>query len=69
MKIKISQNDNVIRVYHSPKDVIVKPKLKKVILYEDGVVSETYDLIEKNLSWFDVDANNSSEILLNLKVK
>ncbi|MDH3696828.1 MAG: hypothetical protein OEQ15_05890 [Nitrosopumilus sp.] len=69
MKITISQNGSVIRVYHLPKDVIVKPKEKKVILYEDGVVCETYDLIERNLSWFEINENNSSEILLSLEVR
>jgi len=69
LKITISKNGNVIRVYHSPQDVIVKPKEKKVILYEDGVVCETYDLIERNLSWFEVNGTDSSEILLSLEVR
>ena len=68
MKITISKNDNVIRVYHSPQDVIVKPKEKKVMIYEDGVVSETYDLIERNLSWFEDNGTDCSEILLSLEV-
>lgn len=69
MKITISQNDNIIRVYHSPHDVIVKPKAMKVMLYENGVVFETYDLIEKNLSWLEDADTDCGEILLNLKVK
>jgi len=69
LKITISQNGNVIRVYHSPQDVIVKPKEKKVMLYDGGVVCETYDLIERNLSWFEDAGTDCSEILLTLKVK
>ena len=69
MKIKVIQDDNIIRVYHSPKEVVVKPIANKVELYSsNGNLIESYELKDKNLSWFvDHDLDNS-EIILTLKV-
>jgi len=70
LKIRVYQDGNIVRVYHSPQDVIVKPKAKTVELYDsDGVLTDRYDLVEKNLSWFEDDETDCSEILLDLKVK
>lgn len=69
LKIKILQNDNIIRIYHSPKDVVVKPKGKRVELYDsNGLLTDSYDLIDKNLSWLEDNETDCSEILLTLKV-
>lgn len=69
MKIKIFQDDNIIRVYHSPQDVIVKPIEKRVELYDsNGILTESYDLLGKDLSWFEDKETDCAEILLTLKV-
>ena len=69
MKIKVFQDDKIIRVYHLPQDVVVKPLEKKVKLYDsNGALTESYDLIDKNLSWFEDRETDSAEILLTLKV-
>ena len=59
----------MIRVYHAPQDVIVKPKAKKVEIHDvNGELLETYDLIDKKLSWLEDEAIDTAEIMLNLKV-
>ena len=70
MKIRIFHNDEIIRVYHSPQDVVVKPTAKKVEIYDtNGILVETYDLVEKKLSWLeDVDID-TAEIMLDLKIR
>jgi hypothetical protein len=47
----------------------VKSKEKKVILCEDDLVRETYDLIERTLTWFEVNGNDDSKILLSLEIR
>ena len=69
MKIRIFHNDEIIRVYHSPHEVIVRPKAKKIEIYDtNGLLTETYDLIERNLSWLEDNATDCVEIVLDLKV-
>ena len=69
MKIRIFHNDETIRVYHAPQDVVVKPKAKKVEIYDiNGTLLETFDLIEKKLSWLEDEDIDTSEIMLDLKV-
>jgi hypothetical protein len=59
----------MIRVYHAPQDVIVKPKAKKVEIHDvNGELIETYDLIDKKLSWLEDEDIDTAEIMLNLKV-
>jgi len=49
LKIRISDNNEMIRTYHSPHEVIVRPKAKKVEIYDvNGTRIETYELVEKN---------------------
>ena len=70
MKIRVFQNGNIIRVYHSPHNVIVKPKEKIVELYDgDGILTDSYHLVERILSWLEDSETDSSEILLDLTVK
>ena len=69
MKIRIFQNDEIIRVYHSPHEVIVRPKAKKIEIYDtNGLLTETYDLIERDLSWLEDNDTDCVEIVLDLKV-
>ena len=56
-------------MYHAPQDVVVKPKAKKVEIYDiNGTLLETFDLIEKKLSWLEDEDIDTSEIMLDLKV-
>ena len=34
LKIRIYQNDKIIRAYHSPHEVIVRPQAKKVEIFD-----------------------------------
>ena len=69
MKIRIFQNDEIIRVYHSPHEVIVRPKAKKIEIYDsNGLLTETYDLVERNLSWLEDTGTDCVEIVLDLKI-
>ena len=63
------QGGNIIRVYHSPQDVIVKPQAKLIEIHEsNGILTESFDLIDKNLSWFEDKETDCAEIVLTLKV-
>ena len=56
-------------MYHAPQDVVVKPKAKKVEIYDiNGTLLETFDLVEKKLSWLEDEDIDTSEIMLDLKV-
>jgi hypothetical protein len=56
-------------VYHAPQDVVVKPKAKKVEIYDiNGILLETFDLVEKKLSWLEDEDIDTAEIMLDLKV-
>lgn len=69
MKIRIFQNDEIIRVYHSPHEVIVRPKARKIEIYDsNGLLTETYDLVERNLSWLEDTDTDCVEIVLDLKI-
>ena len=70
MKIRIFQDDEIIRVYHSPRDVVVKPHAKKVELYDsNGILTESYNLVDKDLSWLEDVETDCAEIVLDLKIK
>ena len=69
LKIRISHNNETIRIYHSPHEVIVKPKIKKVEIHDvNGTLIETYELVEKKLSWLEDSETDIAEIMLDLKV-
>jgi len=69
LKIRIFQNDEVIRVYHSPREIVVKPKAKKIEIYDtQGSLIETHTLVERNLSWIEDKDIDTAEIILDLKV-
>lgn len=69
LKIRIFHNDKIIRVYHSPHEVIVKPKAKRVEIYgTNGILTEEYDLVGRDLSWLENEGVDCAEIILDLKV-
>ena len=69
MKIRVSHNNEIIRIYHSPHEVIVKPKAKKVEIHDtNGTLIEMYELVEKKLSWLEDNEIDSAEIMLDLIV-
>jgi len=69
LKIRISDNKETIRIYHSPHEVIVRPKAKKVEIHDvNGTLIETYGLVEKKLSWLEDNELDIAEIMLDLKV-
>jgi len=70
MKIIIQKEGQIIRIYHNPREVIVRPITKEVELFNsDGTSLEKYHLIKKDLSWLENKEENMSEILLQLDVK
>ena len=70
LNIQIIQNGKIIDVYHLPEEVIVKPKAKKIEIHDiNGLLTETYDLVEMNLSWLENTDIDCSEIVLDLHVK
>ena len=48
---------------------IVRPKAKKIEIYDsNGLLTETYELVERNLSWLEDNDTDCVEIVLDLKV-
>ena len=69
LKIRVYHNNETIRVYHSPPEVVVRPKAKKVEIYDNnGELIETYDLVKRNLSWLEDEDIDTAEIMLDLDV-
>jgi len=59
-----------IRVYHTPREVAIHPKSKKVdTLKSDGSLLETFDLIDKEVSWVEDKEKDLMELVLILNVK
>jgi hypothetical protein len=69
LKIRILQDNNIIRVYHSPHEVVVRPNSKKVEIFESDIVMETFDLTDKKLTWLENIDTDCAEIVLDLQVK
>ena len=69
MKIKIIQNDEIVRVYHHARDITVKPVKKLVnILSENGTIIDQYELIDRKLGWLEDKDIDTAEITLTLTV-
>ena len=52
-----------------PREVIVRPKAKIIEIYDtNGLLTEKYNLVEKNLSWLEDKDTDCVEIVLDLKV-
>ena len=69
MKIILIRGDRVLRIYHHPRNVIVKPQAKQVAVFNsDGSPLETFELVNKDLGWTDDDESDTSEIVLSLTI-
>jgi len=69
MKIVIQKEGTSIRIYHNPREVIVRPMTNEVEIFNsDGTLLEKYHLVHKKLSWLENKEENMSEILLQLEV-
>ena len=70
MKIVIQKEGALIRIYHNPREVVIRPKTEEVEIFNsDGTLLEKYHLVKKDLTWLENKEENSSEILLQLEVK
>lgn len=69
--IIINENGEPITVYHTPVEVVVRPKAKTVQIMQKitSEILHEYELIEKNLDWLESPENDTAEISLELKVK
>lgn len=70
MKIKVLKKNksggfDFIKVYHSPKEVVIHPKAEIVdILNTDGILLRTYDLVEVNTDWLDdLDLDTREQVM------
>ncbi|MDH3313293.1 MAG: hypothetical protein OEM28_09145 [Nitrosopumilus sp.] len=69
MKIIIKRKEP-IRVYHEPRNVTIHPKGKKVDTFNsDGSLLETFELIDKDVSWVEDHEKDLMELVLTLNVK
>lgn len=69
MKIILNRDNAPFRVYHHPRDVVVRPKAGQVeIINLDGSILERYELIKKELGWLEDSENDMSEIILTLTI-
>ena len=69
MKIIIKRKET-IRVYHHARDVTIHPKNKTVDTFNsDGSILETFDLIDKEVSWVEDNEKDTMELVLTLTVK
>ena len=69
MKIIIKKNGSPIRIFHDSREVIVRPKAKKVEIFNsDGTLLENYELVDKSISWLEDPDSDSVEIVLTLQV-
>ena len=70
MKILLKRKDNIIKVYHEPREVIVHPKAKTVEIFNrDGTFLESHTLVTKQLEWLENPNNDTSEIVLKLEIE
>ena len=70
MKIIIIRNNQPLRIYHHPRNVVIHPKAKKVDSYnEDGTILESFDYMDSKLNWMDDSETDTKEILLTVNVK
>ena len=68
MKI-VLKNPEPFRVYHHPCDVVIHSSLKKVEIFDNGELVDTYDLIERNVVWTTNSQNDTEELLLTITVQ
>lgn len=69
MKIILIRNDRILRAYHEPREVIVRPKANYVeILNLDDSIQEKFELIKRDLAWEENKETDTSEIILTLTI-
>ena len=70
MKIIIIRNNQPLRIYHHPRNVVIHPKAKKVDSYnEDGTILESFDYVDSKLDWINDSEIDTKEISLTVNVK
>ena len=70
MKIIIIRNNQPLRIYHHPRNVVIHPKAKKVDSYdEDGTILESFDYVDSKLDWMNDSETDTKEISLTVNVK
>lgn len=69
MKILI-ENENPLRVYNHPREVIVHPKSNTVEIFNtDGTILETFELVKKEVTLIEDTDLDYAEVLVRLHVK
>lgn len=71
LNIRIIQEGKIIGAYHLPEEVTVRPRARKIEIHDTSgkLLTETYDLVERKLSWLENTDMDCSEIVLDLHVK
>ena len=71
LNIRIIQSGKIVSVHHLPEEVIVKPKARRIEIYDTnrGSLIETFDLVGRNLSWLENTDTDCGEVVLDLYVK
>jgi len=73
MKIKVvDQNQNTVRSFNHPKEVIVRSKAKIVEIFDSSdptQVMETFHLLEKKVEWLEDPDTDCAEVSVELKIQ
>jgi hypothetical protein len=69
MKIVLIRNARIIKAYHEPREVIVRPKTNQVEIVDlEDRTLEKYELIKRELDWEVNKETDTSEIVLTLTI-
>ncbi len=69
MKIVLIRNSRILRAYHEPREVIVRPKANQVeVVNSEDHALEKYELIKRDLGWTINKETDTSEIVLTLTI-
>ncbi|MDH3502116.1 MAG: hypothetical protein OEL69_06395 [Nitrosopumilus sp.] len=69
MKIVLIRNARILKAYHEPREVIVRPKANQVeIVDSKDHTLEKYELIKRELDWEVNKETDTSEIVLTLTI-
>lgn len=70
MKIKVVRDGDPIKVYHHPREVIVRPEKRIVEIYNDSIggLYRRYRLLNHKLDWLENKDSDTAEIFLELNV-
>ena len=69
MKIVLIRNARIIKAYHEPREVIVRPKANQVEIVDlEDRTLEKYELIKRELDWEVNKETDTSEIVLTLTI-